>query len=111
MERGYIELRQKDEPPQRVSIGGVGFVFDGQPDEDGLVFAGVDFDNVISADNKEIASLAVERIKRLSSYCERSVSGRGLHCIVKARPLRAGIAHRECSDVHQGPFLHDDRRA
>ena len=46
VERGYIELREKDKPAQRVPIGGVGFVFDGQPDKDGLVFAGVDFDKV-----------------------------------------------------------------
>ena len=93
VQRGYIELREKGKPTQRVPIGGVGFVFDGQPDQEGLVFAGVDFDNVISADYKEIASLAVGRVKRLRSYCERSVSGRGLHVIVKARPLHAGIAH------------------
>ena len=86
VERGHVELHQKGEPLQRVPVGGVGFAFDGQPDEDGLVFGGVDFDNVISTDNKEIASLAVERLKRLGSYCERSVSGRGLHSIVKARP-------------------------
>ncbi len=105
VERGYIELRQKGEPPQRVPVGGVGFVFDGQPDEDGLVFAGVDFDNVISADHKEIASLAEERLKRLNSYLERSVSGRGLHSIVKARPLRAGIAHGGVEMYTKGRFF------
>ena len=60
---GYIELREKDKPPQRVFIGGIGFVFDGQPDEDGLVFAGVDFDKVISG--TEISSFAEERIDAL----------------------------------------------
>ena len=34
---------------------------------------GVDFDGVISADYKEIHWLAAERVKRLRSYCERSV--------------------------------------
>jgi primase-polymerase (primpol)-like protein len=63
VEHGYVELRQKGELPQRVFIGGVGFVFDGQPDDNGLVFAGIDFDKVISGG--EIASLAKERIKRL----------------------------------------------
>jgi putative DNA primase/helicase len=90
-ERGYIELREKGKPIKRIPLGGVGFVFDGQPDEDGLVVAGVDFDKVISGG--EIASLAQERIKRLGSYTERSVSGSGLHVIVKARPLQSGIAH------------------
>ena len=73
--RGYMELREKGKPVQQVPVGGVGFVFDGEPDADGLVFAGVDFDKVISGG--EIASLAQERIKRLGSYTERSVSGGG----------------------------------
>ena len=105
VQRGHIELREKGNPPQRVPIGGVGFVFDGQPDEEGLVFAGVDFDSVISADYKEIGSLAAERVKRLKSYCERSVSGRGLHSIVKARPLRAGIAHGGVEMYTKGRFF------
>jgi hypothetical protein len=89
--RGHIEVHKKGKPTERIPIGGVGFVFDGHPDPDGLVIAGIDFDKVISAG--QIASLAQERIKRLGSYCERSVSGYGLHAIVKARPLLAGIAH------------------
>jgi hypothetical protein len=88
--RGCMELREKGKPVQQVPIGGVGFVFDGQPDADGLVFAGVDFDKVISG--SDIASLAEERIRRLGSYTERSVSGGGLHVIVKALPLASGIA-------------------
>lgn len=91
VQRGYMELREKGKPVQRVPVGGVGFVFDGQPDADGLVLAGVDFDKVISGG--EIASLAQERIKRLGSYTERSVSGGGLHVIVKARPLASGVTH------------------
>jgi hypothetical protein len=89
--RGYMELRERGTPVQQVSVGGVGFVFDGKPDADGLVFAGVDFDKVISGG--EIASLAAERIKRIGSYTERSVSGGGLHVIVKARALASGIVH------------------
>src|SRR5438067_9857675 len=34
--RGYMELREKGKPVQQVPVGGVGFVFDGQPDADGL---------------------------------------------------------------------------
>src|SRR3954453_5222293 len=45
--RGYMELRE-GKPIRHVPGGGVGFVFGGQPDADGLVFAGVDFDKVIS---------------------------------------------------------------
>jgi hypothetical protein len=87
--RGYMELRGT--PVQQVPVGGVGFVFDGKPDADGLVFAGVDLDKVISG--REITSLAEERIQRLGSYTERSVSGGGYHIIVRARPLASGIAH------------------
>src|SRR4051794_9599689 len=89
--RGYMDLREKAKPVQKVSVGGVGFVFDGQPDAHGLVLAGVDFDNVISG--AEIASLAQERIKRLGSYTEQSVSGGGLHVIVRARALESGVAY------------------
>lgn len=76
----------------RVPIGGIGFVFDNQQDENGLVFAGVDFDHVI-LDEGKLCPIAEERLSRLASYCELSVSGRGLHVIVKARPLTSGITH------------------
>jgi putative DNA primase/helicase len=101
--QGYMELRERDKPAQRVAVGGVGFVFDGQPDADGLVFAGVDFDKVILGG--EIASLARERIKSLGSYTERSVSGGGLHVIVKARPLARGIAHDGVEMYTSGRFF------
>jgi putative DNA primase/helicase len=91
VQRGYMELREKAKPVQQVPVGGVGFVFDGRPDENGLVFAGVDFDKVISGG--KIAPLARERIRSLGSYTELSVSGGGLHVIVKARPLKSGITH------------------
>ena len=102
VERGYVELRQKDKA-LRYAIGGVGFVFDGQPDEDGLVVAGVDFDQVISGDG--LTSLAQERIERLGSYTEQSVSGSGLHVIVKARPLESGIAHNGVELYTSGRFF------
>jgi putative DNA primase/helicase len=91
VERGYIEVFQKRKPARQLPIGGVGFVFDGKPDEDGFVFAGVDFDKVITGRN--VASLAGERIRRLGSYVEASVSRTGVHVILKARPLASGIAH------------------
>jgi primase-polymerase (primpol)-like protein len=91
VKNGYMELREKGKPVQQVAVGGVGFVFDGSLDENGLVFAGVDFDKVISGG--KVAPLAKERIKRLGSYTELSVSGGGLHVIVKARPLKSGITH------------------
>jgi putative DNA primase/helicase len=91
VERGYILLREKDKPIQHVPVGGVGFVFDGKPDQDGLVFAGVDFDS--EAFNEDIASLSAERVKRFGSYLEVSPSGNGVHVIVKARPLNSGVSH------------------
>jgi hypothetical protein len=102
--RGYIELREKSKEPQTVTVGGVGFVFDGQLDENGLVLAGVDFDKVISL-SAEITSLAAERVRRLGSYCEVSVSGQGLHQILKARPLQAGIAHGGTEIYTRGRFF------
>ena len=87
--RGYVEIRERGKPMQHLPIGGVGFVFDGQPDEAGFVYAGVDFDKVIT--DGKIASYAEARIKRLGSYTERSVSGDGLHVILKARLLAAGV--------------------
>jgi hypothetical protein len=103
VQRGYIELREKGKPIQQIPVGGVGFVFDGQPDKDGFVFAGIDFDKVIS--RGEIASIAQERIRRLGSYTERSVSGNGLHVIVKARPLQSGIAHDGVEIYTSGRFF------
>jgi putative DNA primase/helicase len=103
IQRGYMELREKGKPVQQVPVGGVGFVFDGQPDADGLVFAGVDFDNVISGG--QIDPLTEERIGRLGSYTERSVSGKGLHVIVKAQPLASGIAHDGVEMYTSGRFF------
>jgi putative DNA primase/helicase len=90
VEKGGILLRERT-GSLYVPIGGVGFVFDNQQDENGLVLVGIDFDRVVSAEGK-IASFAAERIKRLRSYSELSVSGSGLHTIAKAHPLRAGVS-------------------
>ena len=102
VQRGYMELREKG-TVQQVAVSGVGFVFDGSPDENGLVFAGVDFDKVISGNR--IAPLAKGRIERLGSYTELSVSGGGLHVIVKARRLKSGIAHDGVEMYTSGRFF------
>ena len=67
-------------------FNGVGFVFDGKTDADGLCYCGIDFDSCIE-NGKNIHSLAERRIDLLDSYTERSVSGTGVHCIVRAEPL------------------------
>ena len=103
VEHDYIELREKNKPTRRVAVEGVGFVFDGRPDENGFVVAGVDFDKVISG--QAIASLAEERIRRLGSYTERSVSRTGLHVIVKARPLQSGVSYGGVELYTSGRFF------
>ena len=69
----------------RGGFDGVGFVFDGEIGADGLCYCGVDLDSCI--ENGKVQSLARSRIKRLNTYTECSVSGTGLHCIVRAKPL------------------------
>src|SRR6202050_1744842 len=103
VQRGHIEFRERAKPVQRVSVGGVGFVFDGQPDPNGLVYAGVDFDS--GAFKDEIASISAERVKRLGSYVEGSGAGRGGHVIVNARPLASGIAHNGIEMYTGGRFF------
>ena len=103
IQRGYIELREKGKPIRQIPVGGVGFVFDGRPDEGELVLAGVDFDKVIS--KGEIAPLAEERIRLLGSYTEQSVSGGGLHVIVKARPLQGSVAYGGVEMYTKGRFF------
>jgi len=98
-----MDVHEKGKPVRQHPVGGVGFVFDGTPDADGLVFAGVDFDKVISGNR--IAPLAKGRIERLRSYTELSVSGGGLHVIVKARRLKSGIAHDGVEMYTSGRFF------
>jgi putative DNA primase/helicase len=99
-----MELHERGKPVQQAAVGGVGFVFDGLPDADGLAFAGVDFDKVIPPMG-EISSFAAERVKRLGSYFEQSVSETGLHVILKARPLARGIAHNGTELYTGGRFF------
>jgi primase-polymerase (primpol)-like protein len=74
-----------------MSLSGVGFVFDGQPDENGLVYAGADFDSEAFAGEGSIR--VAEWVDRFGSYVETGVSGEGLHAITKAHPLASGISH------------------
>jgi hypothetical protein len=63
---------------------GIGFVFDGKVGDDGLCYAGVDFDDCI--ENGSLLEPARSRIERLQTYTERSVSGAGIHSIIRAKP-------------------------
>lgn len=71
----------------RGGFDGVGFVFDGEIGADGLCYCGVDFDACSIENGKAVHSLALSRIKRLDTYTECSVSGTGIHCIARAKPL------------------------
>lgn len=103
VERGYVEFRDRGKSMQQVPIGGIGFVFDGQPGEDGLVYAGVDFDNEACEGERSIHT--AEWVDSLGSYSETSVSGRGLHVILKAKPLANGIAYRGVELYTRGRFF------
>jgi primase-polymerase (primpol)-like protein len=64
---------------------GVGFVFDGEIGADGLTYCGIDLDHCV--DEEKVQSLATLRIGHLNTYTELSVSGTGVHCIVRAAPI------------------------
>jgi hypothetical protein len=68
----------------RVGFDGTGFVFDGEVGPDGLCYYGVDFDACLE-DGKPLEP-ACSRIAQLNTYTEVSVSGTGIHCIVRATP-------------------------
>jgi hypothetical protein len=54
-----------------------------------------------TAVSKKIESLAKERLKHLKSYSEISVSGTGLHCIARAKPL-ARIVKYDGVEIYSG---------
>jgi len=70
----------------RGGFDGVGFVFDGEIGADGLTYCGIDLDHCVD-NGKTVQSLAKARIGRLNTYTELSVSGTGVHCIVRAAPM------------------------
>jgi hypothetical protein len=63
---------------------GIGFVFDGKVGDDGLCYTGVDFDDCIV--DGILLEPARGRIEQLQTYTERSVSGAGIHSIIRAKP-------------------------
>ncbi len=73
----------------RHGFDGIGIVlWEKDTDSNGLVLAGVDFDDL---GTKVPVPLAVERSKRLGSYIEASPSNQGLRVFLLARPLPSGI--------------------
>jgi hypothetical protein len=68
----------------RGGFDGIGSVFDGKVGDDGLCYVGVDFDRCII--DGALAEPARTRIAALQTYTEISVSGTGIHVIVKAKP-------------------------
>jgi len=73
---------------------GVGFVFTDTP------FAGVDLDHAIGADGR-VAPWAQAIVRRIDSYTEQSVSGTGLHVIVRGALAGSGrkAGPIECYDT------------
>ncbi len=99
--KGSFTVALSGQPPVTVPASqvGIGFVFDDcAPDADGYVYAGIDFDHVLDRDTGKIIHLADhiaalqarKYLKELNSYTEKSVSGDGLHVIIKAKPLSGG---------------------
>ena len=76
---------------ERRGYDGIGFVFDGAVGEDGLCYVGIDFDNCFVFDgvNNILQEPARSHIQSLGTYAEQSVSGTGVHCIARAKPLQA----------------------
>jgi hypothetical protein len=73
---------------------GLGYVFDGVTGRDGLCYVGADFDSCVTdvaEGRKEIRPIIRERITRLGTYTERSVSGTGFHSIGRAKPLERAV--------------------
>ena len=60
--------------------GGLGFVFTRNDP-----YAGIDLDRCRDADTGKIDSWAMEIVASLNSYTEASISGTGLHVIVRAK--------------------------
>jgi hypothetical protein len=69
---------------ERGGFDGIGLVFDGKTDADGLCIVGADFDRCI--EDGKLVEPARSRIVGLQTYTEVSVSGTGVHCIVRAKP-------------------------
>ena len=66
---------------------GIGFVFTGKVDEDGLTEVGFDWDSMTNR--------ARAQCVRLNSYSELSPSRRGIHTIVRARPFKTVVCKSE----------------
>ncbi len=68
-----------------LGYSGIGFVF---TKDDPYCF--IDLDDCIDPQTQEIEDWALNIIKRLNSYTERSVSGRGIHIIARAKLPQGG---------------------
>lgn len=66
--------------PSNQKFDGIGFVFI----ENGG-YTGIDLDNCVNPESGEIQEWALEIINEIKSYTEYSVSGSGVHMIVKGK--------------------------
>ncbi|MDP9370174.1 MAG: hypothetical protein M3Q03_18205 [Chloroflexota bacterium] len=85
---------------QRSDIAGVGFVFtDADP------FVGIDQDKVRNSDTDDITPEAAALVNRLDSYTEPSVSGTGLHTIVRGKLPRERRRRDQIEVYETGRFF------
>ncbi len=88
----------------RHGFDGIGIVlWEKDTDANGLVLAGVDFDEVMKDESTK--SIATARIKRLGSYVEVSPSNMGLRVFLLARPLPSGIVADSVELYTSGRYL------
>jgi putative DNA primase/helicase len=99
-----------------VQVAGIGFVFSGEVDANGLCIGGIDFDAL----NKRLlgetddsgmfgrrrrANRFVREAQKRGAYVELSPSGGGLHTIGLMRPLSQGVKRNNVEVYTSGRFF------
>ena len=82
------------------SYTGMGFVFTADDP-----FCGVDLDNCLNPDTREVHPWAMEMVQELDSYTEISPSDTGLHVIVRATLPKGGNRKDRVEMYDQGRFF------
>jgi primase/DNA polymerase family protein len=92
------------------SFNALGFVFDPEvfgPDDS---FTGIDLDGAIDLATGHIDKRAESLVGALSSWTERSISGSGLHIIVRAKLPAGGREKHDPGKKHSGVAMYDSGR-
>jgi putative DNA primase/helicase len=75
---------------------GIGYVFDGAPGPDALCYVGIDFDDCLETGvnaKRQIKPNVKALVTPFNSYTEVSVSGTGLHTIIRAKLAHAATGY------------------